>query len=332
MSTHSCDVVEVKLGKHPNADFLSVVKVGGWQVLVKTTDWNDGDLGVYIPPDSLVDTSKKEFSFLSPDTPVMFRVRVKKMRGFVSQGLLIPAPQGAEVGDDMMGFFGVEHYEPPLPLSSGGDNEVAPWGHYPKYDVENYNRYPVLQDGEEVVITEKIHGANARFKWYDGRLYCGSRTNWKKYNPLSIWWKAAEQNPWIAQWCERHPKITVYGEVFGNVQSLKYGAGNNQIFLRVFDLWDGCGWINFAAAMILSQTDQLGMAPSTVAKLQWAPILYKGPFDEKVARELAEGNSSIHGAKHCAEGVVVRPVVERFDEQVGRVQLKIVSNRYLSKE
>jgi RNA ligase (TIGR02306 family) len=74
------------------------------------------------------------------------------------------------------------------------------------------------------------------------------------------------------------------------------------------------------------------MAPSKVATLEWAPILYEGPFDEKVARELAEGNSSIPGAKHCAEGVVVRPVVERFDEQVGRVQLKIVSNRYLSKE
>ncbi|KKM04790.1 hypothetical protein LCGC14_1760790, partial [marine sediment metagenome] len=54
-------------------------------------------------------------------------------------------------------------------------------------------------------------------------------------------------------------------------------------------------------------------------------------FDEEMARKFAEENSSITDAKHYREGVVIRPVVERRNDAVGRVILKIVGNRYLSK-
>ena len=47
--------------------------------------------------------------------------------------------------------------------------------------------------------------------------------------------------------------------------------------------------------------------------------------------EIALGDSVIPGAKHMKEGVVVKPVKERRDPDLGRVQLKIVSPRYLEK-
>ena len=65
--------------------------------------------------------------------------------------------------------------------------------------------------------------------------------------------------------------------------------------------------------------------------LEHVPVLHNGPFDEEVARKLAEENSSISGAQHHREGVVIKPVVERREDGVGRVILKIVGNRYLSK-
>jgi hypothetical protein len=46
-------------------------------------------------------------------------------------------------------------------------------------------------------------------------------------------------------------------------------------------------------------------------------------FDTCMA--LAEGPSLIPGAKHYREGIVVKPLEERYDKMVGRVQLKIVS-------
>ena len=198
MSTHSCDVVEVKLETHPNADTLSIVRVGGWQCLVRTDDWKDGDLAVYVPPDSIVPQGDPQFEFLGDHR----RVKAKKLRGVWSAGLLVPAPEGAQVGEDLMEKLGIEHYEPPLPMSTGGDNVKPPAGVFPVYDVENFNRYPdVIQPGERVIITEKIHGANARYTWQDDQMYVGSRKNWKKEDEKSIWWKAFQQNPWFDIWC-----------------------------------------------------------------------------------------------------------------------------------
>jgi len=43
-------------------------------------------------------------------------------------GLLTPAPAGALIGDDVADYFGVTHYKPPLPLSTGGETEAPPGG------------------------------------------------------------------------------------------------------------------------------------------------------------------------------------------------------------
>ncbi len=329
MSTHSCDVVKIKLEEHPNADSLSVVRVGGYQCVVKTEDWKDGDLGTYIPPDSLVPTSNPQFAFLQKKDRSQERVKAIKLRGVWSQGLLIHAPKGATEGQDLMKDLGIKHYEPPLSMSTGGDNEQAPPGHYPKYDVENFNRYnTVIQEGDEVVITEKIHGANARYKWYNGRIYCGSRTNWKKEYEKSIWWRALRQNPWIEEWCKTHPDFTLYGEVFGQVQNLKYGAGSNDIFFRVFDMWDGTKWLDYHEAMVYAKHKDY---PGSHPRIKWVPVLYVGLFDENYARELAEDNSSFSDAQHHREGIVIKPIHEKWDQELGRVILKIVGNKYLAK-
>lgn len=332
MSTHRCDVIEVKLEKHENADALSIVRFGGYQCVVKTSDWKDGDLGVYIPPDSLVDTNRPEFSFLKKEGRDQERVKVVKLRGVISQGLLIPAPDGVGVGDCCMEHFGVEHYQPPMKsISSKGEDTNAPSGVYPKYDVENLNRYnQVLTLNENVVITEKIHGANARFTFKDGQMYCGSRTRWKKEYEHNLWWRALAQNPWIRDWCIVNPDLTIYGEVFGNVQDLKYGADKDTVFFRAFDIWHNVEnrWLNW---LEIPDTFRSVSIDSNYFRKVWVPILYEGPFDEEVARELAEGDSMIPDANHHAEGVVVCPMEERWEKSVGRVQLKIVGNRYLMK-
>ncbi len=61
------------------------------------------------------------------------------------------------------------------------------------------------------------------------------------------------------------------------------------------------------------------------------PLLFSGPYDEAKAPLLAEGSSTVPGAKHVREGCVIRPVIERTDPEIGRVQLKIVSSGYLER-
>ena len=67
------------------------------------------------------------------------------------------------------------------------------------------------------------------------------------------------------------------------------------------------------------------------AQLKWVPTVYRGPFDEAKLRQLAEENSLIEGADHIREGIIISPVKERVDPELGRVKLKIVSPKYLEK-
>jgi RNA ligase (TIGR02306 family) len=317
-STHKVEVIEVKLESHPNADSLSVVRVfGGYTCCVKTSDWQDKDLAAYIPPDSVVDSTRPEFAFLARHE----RIKVKKLRGVVSMGLLMPAPVGAKLGDDVAELLGVTHYEPPLPTSARGDNEPAPKGYHPNYDVDTLRRFTHLfTAGEPVWITEKVDGANCRWCFADGRMYAGSRTTWKKYDKNNLWWKALEQTPAVIKFCEENPHLTVYGEVYGYVQSLRYGTRPGEIRLAVFDILDGTRW--------LDPEEALQLAPD----LPWVPqVAVNMPFDVEAVLALAEGQSLIEGASHLREGIVVKPLRERTDPEIGRVCLKVVSNAYLEK-
>ena len=60
------------------------------------------------------------------------------------------------------------------------------------------------------------------------------------------------------------------------------------------------------------------------------PVLYRGPFARAVLREHTDGRETVSGkSPHVREGVVIRPQVERHHPELGRVQLKSVSEKYL---
>jgi len=319
-STHKVEVVRVKeLITHPNANSLSIVRVFGFSVCVRTADWNVGDMAAYIQPDSLVPTDRGEFSFLSDKNP--YKVRAKKLRGVVSHGLLIPAPEGSTEGDDVAEQLGVTHYEPLTAIIMGTDNSKAPEGYHPNYDIDNWRRYSHLFEiGEEVIATEKIHGTHARYCCVNDEMFVGSHYNWKKEDPETLWWKVLEENPSIRTFCVHNPELTLYGEVFGSVQKLQYGIGGGVAFLA-FDILRDEDWVPF------DETQEL----SDEWEIPWVPIIYRGPYTTDIDKH-AEGASLIPTARHLREGIVVKPIKERTSLEIGRVILKIVSNDYLSKD
>lgn len=325
MSKHTVDVVRIKeIKKHPNADSLGIVPVGGFSVCVALKDWKPGDLGAYVAPDSIVPTNNPLFAFLCDGKTDSARIRVKRLRGVYSQGLLVPAPDGYEEGDDVAEVLGVTHYEPPIHYTQKGECEPEPEGlHVPVYDIENFNRFPnIIELGECVVATEKIHGANGRFLFWDGRFRCGSRQLWKRESESDLWWMALRTCPSLMAFLEANPGTVAWGEVYGKVQSLKYGIPNG-IALRIFDLYD-------AKAGTFANADALrGVCGSW--GIQTVPFLFDGGFDEVELRGLAEGKSVIPGADNIREGIVIRPTRERWHAAIGRVQLKMISNAYLEK-
>lgn len=251
--------------------------------------------------------------------PEKYRViRAKKLRGIFSQGMLAPLPAGSwQIGDDVAEAMGITKYEPPESMMIGGECEAAPKGWaFPVYtDIEGLRRYPdILQEGEEVVITEKIHGANGRFVHDGDRLWVGSHTQIKKEDPTSIWWKVAIA-PGIL--LDQHPFLVFFGEVYEQVQDLKYDIKHGVQF-RVFDIFD------IKTMRYLDHDEAMQVAQET--GVTWVPILYRGPW-HKDLNALAEGNSTL--AINVREGFVVKPIKERWNEYTGRVILKRHGEGYL---
>lgn len=314
-STHKVEVVPVVMRPHPNADSLSIVDIFGYTVCVRTEDWKSLALGAYIVPDSVV-PDNDTFAFLKGQR----RIKVKRLRGVVSQGLLIPAPEGAVEGDDVAALLGVTRYDPPMQISSGGEAIAPPGGIHPTYDVDSWYRFKHLFiEGEEVTATEKIHGASARFVWQDEQMFCGSRSEWKREDEKNLWWRAARETEGLLDFCKANPEITVYGEVYGRVQDLHYGTKPGEVRFVAFDLLRKGQWISFEEARALG------------SGLPWVPLLYRGPYNEQRMLALADGKTTMPGAEHVREGIVVKPLIERTDPEIGRVLLKIVSNAYLER-
>lgn len=325
MSTHAVNVIEIsEVRPHENAERLEIVPIGGWQAVVKKGDFKPGDRAIYIQPDYSIPTARPEFAFLAREGRERHRLRAVRLRGVLSFGLLIPLPAelaNSAVGANVMEALGIERYVPAV--QSGADTlppEERPNVYAPAFDVESLANFPdVLISGEQVLVTEKIHGANARFLFSEGKFFVGSRTRWIAPDGAHVWRRALDAHPEIRAWCERHAETILFGEVFGNVQSLKYGR-ENAVSFAAFAALKNDTWISLP---VLAETTAAHGVPM-------APVLYQGPWDAAAILPMAEADSAVPGAPagHMREGIVIATSPERRDDAVGRVALKHISARY----
>lgn len=185
MSQFKVEVVSVKLGEHPNADSLSIVEVEGWQIVVKTLDFVRINLGAYIPLDAIVPATS-EWEFMKDSK---YRVKTKKLRGALSQGLLIPAKPEWKLGQDVTEELGIRKYIPGEDsVKTGGDSISAPGNFKYHTDIERIQNFPEFFDeSHDVVITEKIHGTNFRFGVIDDEFMIGSHTTRKRVDGSTIY-------------------------------------------------------------------------------------------------------------------------------------------------
>ncbi len=322
---HQVAVVPVALEPHPNADSLSIVRVGGWTVCVRTVDWQGKELGAYIPPDNVV-PDRPEFAFLDGHR----RIRARKLRGVVSHGLLMPAPQGSKVGDDVTAALGVIAYEPPADVLTGGVRAPSPQGHWPKYDIEPWEKWSDhFTECEPVFIHEKIHGTSWRgyVDPADGTLSVGSRAMFLQRGPESdapVYWEVLKKHPEVVEWLTANPGLALHGEVYGWVQELRYGHTKGTVSLILFDVFDP------VSGHFLDYPE----AREKCRLPNWVPLLSSSsgapvPLVKSAIRTFANGKTTVAGVDHIREGCVIRPARERRVDGIGRVILKCIGDDYL---
>lgn len=333
MSTYIAPVIELSPEKHPDADSLSIQKVGGWTVCIKTSDWmnEDGSLkhkkAAYIEPDTLV-TKREEFKWLWDSgvanlTAEQYRVKAKKLRGVSSFGFLIPVSDDKEVGQNLWEELELDRWQPPEP-SDNGQSVKPPRRDFSKYDLENIKNYTDLfEEGEYVYAFEKIHGQNMRVTFQEDQIFVGSRSMWKANVPGSDFWNSFKAHPTLEYFIRDNPHYCVFGESYGNVPGFAYDCKQGERKFACFDILDT------NTNKWLSPKELIDVCGA--ARIPTAPLLYEGPFNMDKVFELAEGKSTLN-TKHVREGVVVSPAVDRTTTRGQRVKLKCVGLGYFERK
>lgn len=357
MNDFKAEVVRVdRVETHPNADRLELVYIRGWQVVVRKGDAMAGSLVVYLPIDSVLPPDL-EADLFPPDSKVKLsksRVKTIKLRGSISQGMIVSLndasiekrlsphfnlrPNGTVdlyEGTDVTDILGITKYEPPIASytgQAGGGTKVRIENPYfDKYEkLSHFKNYPELfQEGEDVIVTEKIHGTNFRAGW----VPAVADTFWKRikkfFRMLPKWefvygsHNVQLQNKWLwtgyykknvyADAVEKYnlamliPKgVVIYGEIYGPGIQKGYGYGvpSGETRLAIFDAKQA----DTLFTQYLSWGHMVEIANR--CKLPTAPIIYDGPFHKAWVTAWEQG-PSLAGEQLHREGCVIKARSER---------------------
>jgi len=346
----------VSVEAHPNADRLDIVTVLGWQCVAQKGKYKVGDLVVYIPIDSILPEALESLLF-GPDAKVKLsnhRVKTIKLRGAISQGMVMPlecldqfgCPGPLEEGTDVTERLGITKYEPPLPGFQSAQGKPRPANpHFHKYtgieNIKNYNK--VFAADDLVEITEKIHGTNFRAGWVpfladswwkkikkalrlapSHEFVFGSHNvqlsnNVKPENNVYAW---AVDRYGLKETLKKD--VVLYGEIYGpGIQKgYPYGLKDGEKALVVFDLKEGDRYMS-----VPEFTDTMNHYPH----LKTAPTLYSGPFSGVDLAKITSGDSVLAPQQKVREGVVVKSYLEATC-YAGRKILKSINPEYLLKD
>lgn len=337
MSTFAVKVRRVIVLPHPHADRLDLGTVDDFHVVIAKDQFHTGDLAVYIPEQAIVPAELITAMGLDGKLAGADHNRVKaiKLRGELSQGLLYrpdPWPAAWVEGTEVADALGITKWEPPIPIEMAGDVVRAPYGTiFRTYtEIENIKAFPnVLVEGEEVSMSEKLHGSCLVAGLLNGERVIASKgiashNLTLKESATNVYWRAAMQEQLFEKLAAylaatNQTQVMLFGEVLG-VQDLKYGFSFGTVGLRTFDLFTEQGFVDVDAFAEFCATYDVPAVP----------VLYRGPFSKAVMQHHTNGRSTI--ASHLREGVVIRPIHEREDAEAGRVILKSVSGDYLTRQ
>jgi len=294
------------------------------------------------------------------------RVKPVKLRGIVSEGIIFPIeesgslhvmevrlfgkllldliPVSGFVPDEenpykanLASELGITKWEPEIPASMAGELYATPVMLH--FDIENIKKYPdAFANGEIVIMTEKLHGTNCQIamvndiedeNFIDGKYAIAS----KGLGAKGLAFKDTEENrkgnlyvrtflteidkfKRFETFFSNAKRVNFVAEVYGKgVQDLGYGVDKPK--LAIIDIFvDGIPLDEMELTKIVDRME-----------LDMVPVLYRGPFSNEVLLEHTNGKTSLNGV-NVKEGVVVKPVIERRDDN-GRVHYKSINEAYL---
>ena len=326
------------------ADAIECAIVGGWTCVVKRGEYTAGDLAVYCEIDSFIPTTIAPFLTKPGHYAKTFegvegeRLRTMKLRGQISQGLLLPIsildqfdltdcgdkvrPENLVVGDDVSELLGIVKFEQAVPAELAGEVKGMFPSFIPKTDqerVQNLSAELELWKAEELTweVTEKLDGSSMTVYVMGGEVGVCSRNLDLKRNPDNSLWRAAIKHK-LEEKLVGYNNIAIQGELIGNgIQGNKYQMRDQDFYVYdIYDINDGRYYTPAERQTFVAEY-----------KLNHCPVLHSNTelIDSvESLLKLAEGKS-VMGTVGCErEGLV-------FKCNEKSVSFKAISNRFLLK-
>ncbi|TWW00127.1 RNA ligase (ATP) [Chitinophaga pinensis] len=315
------------------ADLIEVATVKGWKLVIKKGEFIIGDHAVYCEIDSFLPV-KEEFEFLRKSSfrrmgeQEGFRLKTMRMRGQISQGLLLPIRlldgYTYQLGEDVSARLGVVKYEPPMPAALGGIAKGNFPSFIPKTDeerIQNLSKEFESYKQHNFYVTEKLDGSSVTYYMNEGLFGVCSRNLDLEESADNSFWKVAAKENIAAKLAALGKNIAIQGELIGEgVQGNAYGLRGQTV--RFFNAFDIDAYRYFGLEEFNALITSLG--------LQTVPILdlnYTLPDTLDEMLTIADGASvlSPQGKTVEREGLVIRSTDRK-------ISFKVISNKFLLNE
>jgi RNA ligase (TIGR02306 family) len=322
------------------ADMIELVIVDGWKVVVaKNVGHKLGDLVIYCEIDSFLPI-REEFEFLRKssykkmvDGTEGFRLRTIKLRGQVSQGLILPIsvlnPTDTNIyvepfeGLDVTEMLEIVKYEPPVPAELAGKVKGLFPSFLRKTDEERIQNLTLEYEGwknsdKGFYVTEKLDGSSATFYFKDGEFGVCSRNLELLETEGNTFWKVARQLK-LEEWLGTHEtNYSIQGELIGEgIQGNPYKIKGQTVgFFNAFNI-DTQEYLGLEEFELLISS----MGLKTI------PILDREFTLPDTIDELLKyaDSKSVLNSNFDREGVVIRSVDRK-------ISFKVISNKFLLNE
>ena len=324
------------------ADKIELATIDGWKVVVaKDVNHKVGDLIVYCEVDSFLPI-EPEFEFLRKssykkmsDGNEGFRLKTIKLRGQISQGLILPLKDAYVVfkrntpnidmdwfeGLDVTEMLNIIKYEPPIPAQLSGMVK----GNFPSFlkktdeeRVQNLSKEFESYRNEQFYVTEKLDGSSVTYYVKDEVFGVCSRNLDLLEDENNSMWKFASETGLRDRMVKLGKNIAIQGEIIGEgIQGNPYQRIGQTV--KIFNGFD------IDKYDYLSLDELLGLVKTLEVKT--VPILDLDFTLPKTIDELllmAEGKSVLN-LKTEREGLVIR-------SHDRKISFKVISNKFLLNE
>ena len=323
-----------------NADNIVLASILGWDVVVKKIEFKVGDLCIYIPIDTMVDSTLPCFSFLANKNSEKFiRIKTIRIRGKWSQGLAIPLNfltiplVNLNIGDDVSEKLKVIKYEKEnIILNQSNTNNLFcdfPVHYISKTDEDNLRtRYNILSKlyNQHIYITKKMDGSSMTLIWNSTNnefLVCSRRLI---VGDGSVMYQYVEKEKLKEKIISIGKDLAIQGEFAGpKINGNQMGLRNYEFYVFTIKNLQTNKYYNWSD--IINICTRIGI--KTVPEVSNFICDESWNIDKFQELSNAQIYKQYNGKQVSAEGIVIRPYEPVYSPELQKMlSVKVINQLY----